>query len=371
MKKFYKKIKEYYDNEERYIAESKKEIDSRNSLVLRSVLLGCVVAFIINIYGVYANQSEHFDVDVTSVLIIYSCLIIFALTMFFILTIKPKLYGSWAIYFSYSFALFFAIYSSGYVSSDFVSVMMLALLMQIPVIFIEKTKRLTFFVILLSIIYAYATSFGKNPVIYADEMLNLVMFLILGLVIGIATRPLMLNSFVVSKKLANIAYIDELTNLFNRRKLYGDLDYYANNHEDYNLTGMIMIDVDFFKSFNDYYGHQKGDDCLNRLAQIILSFRNKNVKFYRYGGEEVIGVFINLEHNEIVKIINELLNKIRDEKIPNEKTEEKIVTVSIGGVGFDKNNSNYDAIISLVDKQLYKAKNNGRNTYEFIVCDKL
>ena len=123
----------------------------------------------------------------------------------------------------------------------------------------------------------------------------------------------------------------------------------------------VMIDVDFFKEFNDTYGHQRGDLILQKIGNVLSEEADRNgIVFYRYGGEEFIGIGICPQINvpsvcESVRMQIESLN-IRFEESPFSK-----VTVSIGYAINENNRFNQDELIRMTDSALYHAKRAGRN----------
>ena len=128
-------------------------------------------------------------------------------------------------------------------------------------------------------------------------------FAIIGLVVGYFTRKTKIHNFYMKEKLKEEAYLDQLTKLYNRRKLYNDLE------GDVLITGLAILDIDYFKRYNDTYGHPAGDRCLCAVADILLSFKQAGNRVYRYGGEEFLVLF---EDNSSEYIL-ELLEKIRVE----------------------------------------------------------
>ena len=123
----------------------------------------------------------------------------------------------------------------------------------------------------------------------------------------------------------------------------------------------VMIDVDFFKEFNDTYGHQSGDLILQKIGNVLFEEAGRNgIVFYRYGGEEFIGIGTCSQINvpsvcESVRMQIESLN-IRFEESPFSK-----VTVSIGYAINENNRFNQDELIRMTDSALYHAKRAGRN----------
>lgn len=151
------------------------------------------------------------------------------------------------------------------------------------------------------------------------------------------------TAFEYNKKLMKMSYRDELTNLYNRRKLDEDLQLHK-------FRFIAMIDIDNFHDCNNSHGHQFGDLCLKRLADACLFVSCDEFKIYRYGGEEFV-ILSRLPIQETVK-------KIKD--IQNIYYKELGITLSIGVA------QNTDYLIPLqilkeADENMFYVKHNGKN----------
>ncbi len=170
--------------------------------------------------------------------------------------------------------------------------------------------------------------------------------------------------------LKNLAEIDELTQIHNRKMI--------RRYFNENLTQLIqnkttlsitMMDIDYFKDYNDHYGHIKGDSALMAMGDILRSVsHDKDILVCRYGGEEFMMVAINKSKEEMEAIIENIREKLKHLAIPHEKSRaDKHITLSAGishGNILSSENQ-ISNIIQNADKALYKAKEQGRNTYIF------
>lgn len=160
---------------------------------------------------------------------------------------------------------------------------------------------------------------------------------------------------------------DELTKLPNRYRLKSYVNEKFLNAMNHSLNfGIDIIDVDFFKQYNDNFGHLNGDKCLVQIAETLRSVA-KNHFVARYGGDEFFIIFINQSTDEIKKIANEIqeiiskLNIKQAEGLPYDR-----VTVSHGIFQMiPKNGSNFDDFIKKADMALSKGKNKSRNAVFF------
>ena len=128
-----------------------------------------------------------------------------------------------------------------------------------------------------------------------------------------------------------------------------------------------MIDVDFFKPFNDTYGHQSGDDCLRKVAQAIEhELRDGGDFVARYGGEEFV-VLLSGASDETATVTGErLCAVVRDLAIPHENSSAAgHVTISVGEASVTpKDGQEWETLVKAADEALYRAKQNGRNRVE-------
>lgn len=173
---------------------------------------------------------------------------------------------------------------------------------------------------------------------------------------------------IIEKKLRMLSEVDGLTGLANRRSLNQSLEnYYEESLKTKSVISVIMLDIDYFKLYNDTYGHLQGDLCLKSIAK-VLTDKTKYTEYLaaRFGGEE----FIVLLNNTPVEKAEELALHIH-KSIENLNINHKSslisdhVTVSIGIASLIAESVYVkEEIISRADKALYLAKNNGRNRTE-------
>lgn len=175
-----------------------------------------------------------------------------------------------------------------------------------------------------------------------------------------------------NKELEQMVFIDGLTGIANRR-YFNDISKqeWGRAIRDSQPFALIMIDIDYFKLYNDYYGHQDGDDCLRNVAQALDSALERSGDFVsRYGGEEFVAVLPNTNIEGAFVVAESICKKVADINIPHEKSEVgDRVTVSIGvGSVFPDRNSDCTELIAMVDEALYKAKREGRNRIVVVNC---
>jgi two-component system chemotaxis family response regulator WspR len=168
-----------------------------------------------------------------------------------------------------------------------------------------------------------------------------------------------------NKALEALSSLDGLTGIANRRH------FDKNIHQEWqrairNATSMslLMIDIDFFKNFNDTYGHQGGDFCLKEIANLIKESEKRSTDLAaRYGGEEFGLVLPETGAEGALEIANNLLAQVREKNIAHRNSAAADhVTISIGvATCIPERGSSHDLLIKAADTALYEAKNSGRN----------
>lgn len=162
------------------------------------------------------------------------------------------------------------------------------------------------------------------------------------------------------------ANIDGLTNIPNRRSFDRHLaDEWSHAQRKGRSIGLILIDIDFFKQYNDHYGHAIGDSCLKRVAGCIqLLARRSSDHVARFGGEEFAVIVRECEPEDVVQLCEKLRSGIERLQIKHDKSEvAKVVTISLGAaMMYPKRKDKPESLIVTTDQCLYDAKKLGRNT---------
>jgi len=159
--------------------------------------------------------------------------------------------------------------------------------------------------------------------------------------------------------------IDELTKLKNRRDFMHTFQRYLTNYRSFdNWLCIAICDIDFFKNYNDHYGHPMGDTCLRSVAGVLNSLMdNLGVYAARVGGEEFALLWFEKDVSHVDEVLTYISKSIKELEIPHEKSKvSQYVSISIGvyiehcGVS-----SETKLLYDLADKALYAAKGSGRN----------
>lgn len=169
-----------------------------------------------------------------------------------------------------------------------------------------------------------------------------------------------------------MVHLDGLTGLANRRKLDEDLQVgWKQCCREQHPYSLILLDVDFFKRYNDRYGHLMGDECLRQVAQALARGLQRPADLLaRYGGEEFCALLPSTSSNGAQAIAHKLLDLVRDANIAHaDSPVDAVVTVSLGVVTVEAPTRDVDPmlLLSIADQQLYEAKHGGRACFKATV----
>ncbi|MCP4113667.1 MAG: diguanylate cyclase [Desulfobacteraceae bacterium] len=168
-----------------------------------------------------------------------------------------------------------------------------------------------------------------------------------------------------NKKLERLSTIDSLTSLYNRRYFKEGLEReWERHHRSDKPLSFILCDIDYFKKYNDHYGHLAGDKCICDVArQIIMNCKRPSDIPARYGGEEFAIILPQTDAKGAAELAESIYKDIAGLKIPHETSSVKdIVSVSLGiSTMVPNQDSNSKIIIAFADEALYESKKNGRD----------
>ncbi len=168
-----------------------------------------------------------------------------------------------------------------------------------------------------------------------------------------------------NERLTYLSYVDELTEINNRRYLDESLGREWKRATRNSLPlSLIMIDIDFFKKYNDIYGHLKGDECLKEIASALSQALKRPADFIaRYGGEEFVAVLPGTNIEGATRVADSLRKIVEEMSIEhNDAVTGKTVTISLGVAStIPKQHDSCNELLKEADKALYKAKQEGRN----------
>ncbi len=164
-----------------------------------------------------------------------------------------------------------------------------------------------------------------------------------------------------NKELKALALQDSLLGIGNRRSMEVDVHFTHANTVRYGREyACLLLDVDYFKPYNDCYGHQAGDEALKAVAKTAKESLRCSDRLYRYGGEEFLVLMPETTMFEAVQAGQRVIENIERQQIPHKKSPHGCITVS-GGVGSAVNKNDWEEVVAEADKYLYDAKDFGRN----------
>ena len=167
------------------------------------------------------------------------------------------------------------------------------------------------------------------------------------------------------KMLETMSYHDGLTTIPNRRNFDSALYHEWNRAvRDQSNLAVLMMDVDHFKQYNDHYGHQEGDNCLQNIALTLSAACKRNIDLVaRYGGEEFVALLPGTAEDGARSVAESFRLAIMELNIPHvDSSIAKVVTISIGGAVVSPTTAKeMETVIKIADDCLYQSKKNGRN----------
>jgi diguanylate cyclase (GGDEF)-like protein len=173
------------------------------------------------------------------------------------------------------------------------------------------------------------------------------------------------TSWLEARLLAEMALRDGLTGIFNRRRFDDHIQrVWQLGIREHRPIAMLMIDIDFFKPYNDHYGHQAGDEVLKAVAGVMARSARRPLDFVaRYGGEEFVIVLYDATRDYAAELARRIQDGVRSLGIPHAvSSASPLLTVSIGvAYVVPVSGRSPDGLVQLADEALYAAKNRGRN----------
>ena len=218
-----------------------------------------------------------------------------------------------------------------------------------------------FAIVLIATMYI---TIGNMPNFMMLIIKQLIFFLVFLLVISYAGYK------IIFSPLWENVHADSLTGLHNRHHMEKFLPPLVSQlSRSGDILSVLMIDIDFFKAYNDTYGHDAGDKCLKAIATVLReNIGRAGDMVIRYGGEEFLVVLPSTDENGARLLSEKLFKKIEELKIEHKSSDiSEYVTVSIGAVtGKVSHTQTWQDYMKRADEALYVSKNNNRNTYTFL-----
>ncbi len=352
--------------EKNSLNECKEEIQNSNAKILQTMLFAVMLILGVN-FALSFSLNMSLNQSVGMVSWVYLLTALLSLALFVWVKICNRKYIIGAIYIVYSIAFVYAFIISGLMVPNDKTVSFILIIFMVSTLYLDYGWRIHLFMTISTIVYVVAISYYKTPYAFKSEMENSYTVLFLLFIIGTIVRNARVDGFVTQHTLHKYAYLDQLTAVSNRRRLFEDFAEFEEGKDKTRVTAITLLDVDKFKLYNDTYGHSMGDDCLREIGKCLNKLEEyKNIRCYRYGGEEFAIIFIDMEEDEIKLKVSEFMNMVLELKHEHKSSEHKIVTVSVGTAFMPKEEKPRFALgLSVADKALYRAKETGRNRAEY------
>lgn len=166
-----------------------------------------------------------------------------------------------------------------------------------------------------------------------------------------------------NRELRALSLQDAMLGIGNRRAMEVDLQYtHANACRYQHSYCVALLDVDYFKLYNDHYGHQAGDTALRQLVGIIEATMRSTDRLYRYGGEELLLLLHETSEHESQQVVARILESVQGQALAHVGSPLGVLTLSAGVSRVDcEKGLCWDDVIASADKHLYLAKRSGRN----------
>ena len=235
-----------------------------------------------------------------------------------------------------------------------------------------KPKIFISFLVIWYLTVAGLLRYKGNSFALAGPQIFVLNIFLIALVIRILQYNSKVRKFIdisrikaLNEKLESLSITDELTKLNNRRSF---LNYFniiwKQSHRLQLPVNILMIDVDYFKKYNDSMGHLQGDRALIAIAQCMKNQIKRDTDFVaRFGGEEFVCLLPYIEKGNAINFAKELVKSVENKKIYHPMSEiSKYITISVGVASVipDEKNSQ-TKLLDEADKALYEAKHSGRN----------
>ena len=329
-------------------------LNRRHTVIMFALLASTVLFSLFIVINLFMQQYQTAAIDAVSAMI--------ALSTY--MYVKKSLYITWALRIAtLNVVIFFLIFS--YISQAVHFSLIWTIFVPIFAI-ITNGKRvglyfsLLFYALLFGLAYYNIGTWNNGEWLMTD-------WIRLVLASTILTACLYIYESLLDKAqqtLQKQSITDQLTGLYNRR-------YYDNmitqlfalaQRENYFLT-FFILDIDYFKAYNDYYGHIEGDKALIKVAQVLKEHIQRGNDFvFRLGGEEFAGVVLSKDQQKTHTWISELTQKIRAIELEHKVSKiSEHLTVSIGIATASKEQETPLSLYQKADKALYTAKSSGRN----------
>ena len=239
----------------------------------------------------------------------------------------------------------------------------IALLLIMPMVMLDKPFFMAIEDTAAAVVYLVWMHGIKTPYVWNVDLINVAVFLIVGIFIHVITNSFRIKEFVLTRKINIQKDTDDITGLKNKGALTRGINEYLQN-ETKNKGILFILDVDHFKSINDTFGHDIGDNVISQLGGYLKEKFTSDEIVGRFGGDEFIVFIKDTDDKEFAsKIANEIWDGTREFiKLPK---EDQKISVSMGIAIYHGEEKNYSEIFKKADVAMYKTKENRASKFNF------
>jgi diguanylate cyclase (GGDEF)-like protein len=372
MKKFFYNWRFYSFGREQYQQCMNNTFFNNLQNLKQGNLIVAIYAFLYSVIPLVAEELHFFRVGVC-LLVAAIAMLIYFISNYVMQQINVKNHVIYLLITFYYFNLmFFGIYQSIWANPDKPASVIYAFLVIALLLFINPPQFNLFLTLFASAVFVCFAIFKKEYHIWIYDIVHIVIAASISMFFSWQISKLRMGLELSANQLEeernkyeDQSITDELTRLRNKRDFSSTFQRYLSNFRSSDDFICIAIaDIDFFKFYNDHYGHLKGDDCLRTIGAVLNNLKEDlGIYTARVGGEEFAALWFEKDSSHVDVVINHWLAAIKEKKIPHEKSKvNDFVSMSIG-VYISRCGAYRDTkvLYDLADKALYTAKQGGRN----------
>ena len=314
-----------------------------------SAIMLFVLALFVGIYAVVGDYHLYPAFFVTAALF---CVMFFAARYALLHPTSGYRTGEILPYVFSAVAMLFSAYTIYFGGANIISYVAFMILLTIMIID-QPTQKFIFVFLSAALFFLLCITSDWGIRVQENYDINFNLFAIGAYLCGVFICWRRVQAFDAARKLGKLSAEDAGTGLKNRRSLFEDLE---KLDAEERITGIIMCDIDGFKKFNDTYGHQIGDKCIETVGHVLNAYgRDNNYQFYRYGGDEFSGIMLTDSKIPIeicARDIAQMVNAV-DIRVPSGET----INISISvGYALKQRGEDYNDCLKYADYKMYQVK---------------
>lgn len=359
--KIFNYIKDNIVKNNRIFSENKENIYSKNMRnIKRCYVFSIIISAICCLFSIVPALRMIFVFSSVSLVL---CSVCFIVSLIF----EKKQYPAGISLYLFAFLSFGLVLAFECFNKGISGILFQALIIVVPLFFYVKVDRCISLVTFVTILYCVLVSIFKEKSLLILELFKTIISYFISIFVFAYINDLKFNNLDANNKLKKQAGLDELTKLPNRRTFNLFMAENEDKFSDDNVdVSAIMMDIDWFKFYNDTYGHIQGDVCLEKIANVLNNIAKKNGIFIaRFGGEEFVSYIIGKSVEEVDEICKSIVNGVAKLNLKHEKSPFGHVTISAGYATKKLNHlSNSIQLLNSADEALYMAKSSEEKSYK-------